>query len=80
MAPHFGRLAAPTTGLPLALSPMQAARLPVNLALWLGEDRVWFAQSPFYWLGESEAQTVFNFACDNLIRMATLFGWRLSAT
>jgi len=50
------------------------------LALWLGEGLGWFAQSPFYWLGESEAQTVFNFACDNLIRMATLFGWRLSAT
>jgi uncharacterized membrane protein len=26
------------------------------------------------------AQTVFTFACYNLTRMATLFGWRLSAT
>ncbi|WP_371323871.1 IS5 family transposase [Dechloromonas sp. ZY10] len=31
-------------------------------------------------LAKVKAQTVFTFACYNLTRMATLFGWRLSAT
>ena len=34
----------------------------------------------FIGLAKVKAQTVFTFACYNLTRMATLFGWRLSAT
>lgn len=33
----------------------------------------------FIGLAKVKAQTVFTFACYNLTRMATLFGWRLSA-
>ena len=34
----------------------------------------------FIGLTKVKAQTAFTFACYNLTRMATLFGWRLSAT
>jgi len=36
-------------------------------------------KSRFIGLAKVKAQTIFTFACYNLTRMATLFGWRLSA-
>jgi len=33
----------------------------------------------FIGLAKVKAQTIFTFTCYNLVRMATLFGWRLSA-
>jgi IS5 family transposase len=34
----------------------------------------------FIGLAKVRVQTIFTFACYNLTRMATLFGWRLSVT
>ena len=38
------------------------------------------SKTRFIGLAKVKAQTVFTFACYNLTRMATLFGWRLSMT